>query len=240
MFRSDNRASRARAFAWAAAAILYAILASGAYAQDRKGSEIRVTGEASINAPPDLAVIRTGVTTQGKTAREAMDANSKTAAGLLASLRSAGIDDKDIQTSQLSLQPTYETGPGSGRGRINGFQASNQVTVIVHDISKLADVVDRVVGAGATNIGGIEFMVSTPSQLLDQARAEAVADARRKAEIYAKAAGVTLGRLQSLSEDQAFDAPVPVQMRGAMAAPPISPGEKTLRLKITASFEVAN
>src|SRR5215218_1148737 len=181
---------RARALA----AILAIALTSGAAAQERVVPRLTVTGEATVSVPPDYAMIRTGVTSQAKTARDASEANARAANALLAALRNAGIEDRDIQTTRLALAPTYDQSASSGRGRINGFQAANQVTIRVRDPGKLADVVDKAIGAGATDLGGIEFLVNEPSKALDQARGEAFADARRKAEIYAKAAGVTLGR----------------------------------------------
>ncbi len=211
-----------------------------AQAQERFVPRLTVSGEASVTVAPDVAQIRTGVTTQAKSAKEASEANSKAAHAIAAALRAAGIDDKDIQTTRLALQPTYEAPPArGGPGRINGFQAANQVVVKVRDIGKLADLIDRVVAAGATDIGGIEFLVSAPSPVLDRARADAFADARRKAEIYAKAAGVTLGRVIGLSEDQATHEPLPMVARSA-AAPPIAPGEKTLRVTVHVSYELAN
>ncbi len=220
-----------------AAACMLALHAN-ALAQERQPPHLTVTGEASVTVPPDSVLIRTGVTTQGKTAKEASDTNAKASQALLAALRGAGIDDKDIQTTRLSLQPTYESSITSGRGRINGFNASNQVTIKVRDVAKLADIIDRVVAAGATDIGGIEFLVSSPSRALDPVRPEAYADARRKAEIYAKAAGATLGRVLAFSEDQAAIDAAPMVMRAASAAPAISPGEKTLRLTVTVSYEL--
>ena len=217
------------------------LVCAPATAQDtgsmRVGPRITVTGEANVTTEPDLAQIRTGVTSQAKTAKEASDANAKAAQGVVAALRAAGIDDKDIQTTRLTLQPTYDNSTGATRGKINGFLASNQVTIKVRDIAKLADIIDRSVSAGATDIGGIDFIVSAPSQALDRARDGAVADARRKAEIYAKAAGVTLGRVLTLSEEQASAEPMMMSAR-AGAAPPIMPGEKTLRLVVTISYEL--
>ncbi|HWM48133.1 MAG TPA: SIMPL domain-containing protein [Xanthobacteraceae bacterium] len=213
-------------------------LCATAEAQERLVPRLTVTGEASVNIAPDMAQIRTGVTSQAKTAREASEANAKAANAVLAALRASGIDDKDIQTTRLVLAPTYDTNPG-GRGRITGFQASNQVTIKVREIAKLADVIDRVVAAGATDIGGIEFVVSSPSPALDRARGEAFADARRKADVYAKAAGIRLGRVIGLSEEQSGHEVFPMAARAA-GAPPIAPGEKTLRLMVTVSYELPN
>jgi len=225
-----------------AAAIAGLVTLTVAQAQDRAPlPRVAVMGEASASVAPDAAIIHLGVTNQAKTAKEASEANARTASALAAALRGAGIDDKDIQTSRLTLQATYESSITSGRGRVNGFQASNQVIIKVRDVGKLADTIDRAVAAGANDVGGIEFLVSAPSQALDAARAEAFADARRKAEIYAKAAGVKLGRVLSMSEDQASAEPMPMVARGASAmATPIAPGERTLRVTVTVSYELTN
>jgi uncharacterized protein len=221
------------------AAVSALAIAPSAHAQERFVRRLTVTGEASVAVAPDYAQIRTGVTTQAKTAREASEANSRAANALIAALRGSGVEDKDIQTTRLALQPTYDQSQGGARGRINGFQATNQVTIKVRDIAKLADVIDKAIGAGATDIGGIEFLVSEPSKALDSARGEAVANARRKAEIYAKSAGITLGRVIALSEDHATLEPIPMVARQA-AAPLIAPGEKTLRVTVTVSYELPN
>lgn len=221
---------------------LFAFSLSHAAAQDRFVPRITVTGEASVTTVPDMATIRTGITSQGKLAKETSDANAKTANALVAALRASGIADKDIQTAALSLQPTYENTVSSGRGRINGFQASTQLIIKVHEIPKLADVIDRVVAAGASDINGIEFIVSAPSLALDAARTEAIADARRKAEIYAKAADVKLARVIALSENGATPEPMMMmaEARVGRSSPVVMPGEKTLRLTTTVTYELAN
>ena len=163
---------------------------------------ISVTGEATVSVPPDLAQIDGGVTSEAKTAREASDANNAAMGKVLLALKGAGIDEKDIQTSRLSLQP--QNAPNrTGPPPIVGYRASNRVTIRLRDVTKVASVIDTLVGAGANDIGGINFMVSQASKLLDEAREQAIADARRKAEIYAKAAGVTLGAPLSISEEGA-------------------------------------
>lgn len=200
---------------------------------------ISVTGEATISTPPDLAQIEAGVTTDAKTAREASEANNAAMSKVLAALKSAGIAEKDYQTSRLSLQPQYTNPNRSGPSVLSGYRATNRVTVKLRDISKIAGVIDAVTAAGANDIGGINFAVSNASKLLDDARAEAVADARRKAEIFAKAAGVSLGAPISISE---HGSAVPVLYRRA-AAPmaaeaAIAPGEETLRVTVGISWEI--
>ena len=127
---------------------------------------------------------------------------------VLAAIKDAGIADKDVQTSRLSLQPQYDPNK-AGAAHLLGFQVTNQVTVKIHDIDNLPVILDRAIAAGANEMSGIEFLVSEQSKLLDQARDEAIADARRKAEIYAHAAGAKVGHVVSITE-------------GGGAAPPIA------------------
>lgn len=200
---------------------------------------ISVTGEAQVSVPPDLAHIDAGVVTDAKTAREASDMNNAAMSKVFAALKGAGIDEKDIQTSRLSLQPQYPPNR-SGPSPIVGFHASNRVTIRLRDVGKVAGVIDTLVGAGANDIGNILFAVSQASRLLDDAREKAVADARRKAEIYARAAGVTLGAPLSISEE---GAPAPV-FRSKMATPmaaaptPIAQGEETLSVNVSVIWAI--
>ena len=218
------------------------LFAAPAQAQSDFPPAISVTGEASISVPPDLALLDAGVASDGKTAREASEANNTAMAKVLAALKTAGIEDKDFQTSRLSLQPQYvpnRTGPSA----ITGYRASNRVTVKLHDVGKVASVVDALIGAGANDIGNVNFTVSKASELLDQAREKALADARRKAEIYAKAAGVSLGAPLAIAEE---GAPTPMfrekmmpAARMAMGAPtPIAQGEETLSVTVAASWSI--
>jgi uncharacterized protein YggE len=221
----------------AALAAAATLLAAPALAQTAPPAAISVTGEATVSAPPDMAEIDGGFTSEAKTAREASDANNTAMGKLLLALKAAAIDEKDIQTSRLSLQP--QSAPNHvGVPAIAGYRASNHVTIRLHDVTKVASVIDMLVGAGANDIGGISFMVSGASKLLDQAREQAIADARRKAEIYAKAAGVTLGAPLSISENGG--SPMPMQFRAkAMAtATPVAPGEETLSVSVNVSWAI--
>ena len=158
---------------------------------------------------------------------------------VLLALKGAGIEEKDFQTSRLSLQPQYPPNPNrTGPATISGYRAGNHVTIKVRDVTKIASLIDVLVGAGANEIGGITFVVSQASKLLDEAREKAVADARRKAEIYARAAGVTLGEPLSISEEGSS---VPL-FRGKMAAPmaaaPVAQGEETLSVTVNVSWAI--
>jgi uncharacterized protein len=221
-------------------AILVAVaplLASPALGQTAPPA-ITVTGEATVSVPPDMAEIEAGVGSDAKTARDAIEANNAAMGKVLLALKGAGIAEKDFQTSQLSLQPQYAPNRG-GTSPVVGYHASNRVTVRLRDITKVGGVIDTLVGAGANDIGGINFMVSGASKLLDEAREQAIADARRKAEIYAKAAGVTLGAPLSITEE---GSPAPMQYRklsaGIAAATPIAQGEETLSVTVNVSWAI--
>jgi uncharacterized protein YggE len=212
--------------------LLIASLAA-AHAADRL---ITVTGEGTVAVAPDAAVIRVGVSTQGKTAAEASNANAQKMTAVLGAIKDAGIAERDVQTAALSLQPQYEsTKPGAPR--LTGFQVSNQVTVRVRDVKAMPGLLDRAIAAGANEMSGIEFVVSEQSKLLDEARGQAVADARRKAELYAQAAGGHVGRVVAITEE---GAPSPVRpVMSAMragAAIPVAPGEQTLKSAVTVSY----
>jgi uncharacterized protein YggE len=222
----------------AAVALAGALLAAPVLAQVIPPATISVTGEATVSVPPDLAQIDGGVTSEAKTAREASEANNAAMGKVLQALKGAGIEEKDVQTSRLSLQP--QSAPNrTGPSTVAGYRASNRVTIRVRDVAKVANAIDTLVGAGANEIGGINFVVSQASKLLDEARERAVADARRKAEIYAKAAGVTLGAPLSISEE-GNSAPVPYRrMAAGMAvSAPVAQGEETLAVTVSVSWAI--
>ena len=221
------------------AAAVALVVSAPALAQSDIPPAISVTGEASISVPPDLALVDAGVASDAKTAREASEANNNAMTKVMAALKAANIEPRDIQTSRLSLQPQYAPNR-SGPSSVVGYRASNRVIVRIRDVGKVAGVIDTLVGAGANDIGNISFAVSQASKLLDDAREKAVADARRKAEIYASAAGVTLGAPLSISEE---GAPQPV-FRAKMAAPmaaaptPIAQGEETLSISVSVTWAI--
>jgi uncharacterized protein YggE len=221
-----------------AVAFASGLFAAPALAQVAPIATISVTGEAQLSVPPDLAQIDGGVITEAKTAREASETNNAAMGKVLLALKGAGIDEKDFQTSRLSLQPQYAPNR-SGPNAVVGYQASNRVTVKLRDVTKVASVIDTLVAAGANNIGGINFMVSAASKLLDDAREQAIGDARRKAEIYAKAAGVALGSPVSISEE---GSPGPMPFRkmaaGMAASAPVAQGEETLQVTVSVSWAI--
>ena len=217
------------------AAAIASCVALPAVAQDGPRLDmpaITVSGEASVSAPPDLAQIDAGVASDAKTAREAAEANNAAMAKVLQALKTAGLADKDVQTSRLSLQPQYAPNR-PGQAQVTGYRASNRVTIKLREVGKVASVIDTVVGAGANDVGNVYFTVAEPSKLLD--------DARRKAEIYAKAAGVTLGKPLSISEDGASAPVFRAKNFGApMAATPtpVAQGEETLSITVNVTWAI--
>jgi uncharacterized protein len=235
-----------RRFSFGAAVLAVAVFAAtvGTQAQQLPSLPERrviVIGEGSVSVAPDYAQLRSGVITTAKTAKEATDANSKLMAAITAALLSAGIEQKDIQTARFSVQPVYVRQQNVAP-KLSGFTVSNQVNVTIRPIDKVGEILDRLLTTGATDVGDVEFLHTDPGKVLDQAREAAIADARRKAELYAHASGLSLGGVTFITEDSGYAAPgqMPaVRASGGMGAPvPIAAGEDTLRVRITVGFEL--
>jgi uncharacterized protein YggE len=232
----------------AALGLAYAVAPSPADAQTRlievnPDRSIEVVGEASVTATPDLARVTLGVTTTGKEASDAMAANAKATTALIAALKGEGIAAADIQTSSLSVSPAFSN-PSAGSPSIVGYNVGNMVTVTVRELSRLGALIDKAVASGGNAVYGVAFGENDPSALIDKARPLALADARRKVEIYAAAAGTKVGRLMELSEG-ATAQPAPIAQRvyaSAMrAAPtPIEPGQDKLTVTVTARYELTD
>ena len=245
-FQAASRLFLPGASLLAAAAVFIATVPAQAQPQPPQSQldgRVIVTGEGSVSVAPDHALIRSGVTTRAKAVKEAVDVNSKLMAAITAALLESGIAQKDIQTSRFSVQPVYAPQEPRTEPRLSGYSVSNQVSVTIRQIGKVGEILDRLVTAGVTDVGNIVFLVSDPSKALDQAREAAIADARRKAEVYAHASGLRLGRVEWITEGSEFAPPVAMFARGApaaMAAPvPIAGGEDTLRARVTVGFEIA-
>jgi uncharacterized protein YggE len=219
-------------------------LADPAAAQEDARRRIVVTGTGEVRARPDIAVISAGVIVQGETASVALAENSRAMGAVLQQLRTSGLADDDVQTSQFSVTPVYEMQPPeretTAPPRIVGYQVSNQVTARVREIDRLGLVLDALVSAGATNIDGPSFDIADPEQLLGEARDAAVADALARARRYAAAAGVELGEIVSIEETGSFAPPPRPMMRAeAMAADvPIAPGQTELSASVTTVFAI--
>ena len=231
-------------FAIAPLAVLVA-LASPAIA-----GTIAIDGRGEVSAAPDTAFVTSGVTTQGETARQALDLNTEAMGDLIAALKAAGIEAKDIQTSGFSVNPNYvysEQRDASGYTlppKITGYQVSNSVTVRVRALSSLGSVLDRAVTVGANTINGVSFSVADPTELYNKAREQAFADARNKADLYATAASGKLGDIISISESQNSSSPQPY-MAKALASPaprsdvPVQAGELNFAAVVSVTWDLA-
>ncbi|MDP8995760.1 MAG: SIMPL domain-containing protein, partial [Pseudomonadota bacterium] len=197
--------------------IISAFVATPAFAEGPKRPLV-LSGHGEIKMAPDMAIVELGTLSQAPTAKAALDANTAKMSALIALLKSAGIDDKDIQTSNFSVGPRYDNSTTSGQAeKIVGYDVNNGVSVIVHKLDGLGAILDKAVSAGSNQINGISFGIANSQSAQDEARKAAVADALRKATLLTEAAGVKLGALQSMSE-QGGNIPMPMQMGMAKVA----------------------
>ena len=162
---------------------------------------LSITGTGEVRAVPDMATITMGVMSFAATAQEALAANTKSMTDVMSLLKQQGIEDRDIATSNFNVSPRYDYGQGgTQQPKVTGYDVTNTVTVTIRKIATLGDLLDKAVTAGSNQVYGIAFSVSKPDAMLDEARKNAVADARHKAEVYAAAGGFKLGDILSLSE----------------------------------------
>ena len=211
---------------------------------------MQITGHGEIMAAPDTAYVTSGVTSQGTTAREALDANTTDMTALIAALKDAGIKSEDIQTSGFSVSPNYvysDSRDANGYQlppKIVGYTVTNGVTIHVRDLAGLGAVLDKSVTVGANTISGITFAVDDPAELYNEARKAAFADAKSKAELYADAAGVELGALALISEQLNATPPQPYMFKAeaAMAdrsAPvPVEAGSLTFSIDVNVNWDL--
>ncbi|AWB49199.1 SIMPL domain-containing protein [Gemmobacter aquarius] len=217
-------------------------IASPLLAEERLPATITVTGEGRAEAAPDLATISLGVTTQGETAGAAMDANSAALAAVVTRLKAAGIADRDVQTSNLSLNPNWQQNDGTQPPKIAGYVAMNVLTVRVRALDTLGEVLDSAITDGANTLNGISFGLDDPEPAMDKARIEAVQAAKARAELMVGAAGLKLGRVVSITEAGGYMPPMPMpmyRMEADMAkAVPVEGGEVGLTASVTMVFEI--
>lgn len=233
-----------RRFAAFAPIALIAAMAVPAFA-----GSITIEGVGEVTAIPDTAAITSGVTTQGATAREALDLNTKAMADLIAALKDAGIAARDVQTSGFSVTPNYVYSDERDENgynlpaKVTGYQVSNTVSVVVRKLADLGTILDRSVTVGANTVNGVSFSVADPSELLNKARKAAFADARSKAELYAEVAGSKLENIASISESQGYNAgPSPMYARADISAAPVpvEAGELTFSINVTVEWDLAD
>ncbi|OKL45455.1 SIMPL domain-containing protein [Pseudovibrio exalbescens] len=219
-----------------------------AMAQTDDTRTLTVSGVGTVNVVPDQAIVVSRVVTQNETAQAALSENSTKVQALIDEIEAAGIEKTAIQTSGFGINPIYDNSPEarqSGKApEILAYRVTNGVEVKADDISKLGSLLTSMVEAGANSVGQISFVVSDPQAKMDEARTKAVADALRKAELYAKAAGQELGDVLSINESGSGNYPRPEVMYAARAsmdsATPISAGEEQLSANVVLTFELAD
>ena len=231
--------------------LLVAGVAPGALAQSEapasetmfRATTLNLSAYGEVKAAPDMASINLGVMTEGKTAAAALSANGARMNAVMGALKKASIAAKDIQTSGLNLNPQYVYEQNLPP-RLNGYQASNQVTVTVRDLTRLGAAVDATVNAGANQVNGISFGLNDPTAAENTARLDAVKALQAKADLYARATGYRVGRLVSLGEGGGYTPPPPMPMLASFAKREVasdtvvSAGELKVRIDVSGLYEL--
>jgi uncharacterized protein YggE len=197
---------------------------------------VAATGE--VVADTDIAQISTGVVTEADTAKEALSRNNGVMTKLVDGLKTAGIPARDIQTTTLNVEPRYTQSKDGRPATINGYRVVNQVRLTVRDVKRLGDILDQAIALGANQINSIGFDVSNAETLRDQARKQAMENARRRAELYAQAAGAQLGPVLQIAEGGAEFAPVRRERAVLQASVPIEPGTRRLEVSVQVTYEL--
>lgn len=233
----------------AALALGTAVVPAGAWAQTPtpfvqaiSGTKLDVSATGEVTRVPDVAIVSAGVQTRSASATAAIAENAARMERVRAALKRAGIPDRDIQTANLSLNPEYRY-QDNQPPQLTGYTASNQVNVRFRDIRNTGRILDALVAEGANQINGPSLTIDKPETALDEARTKAIAVGRARAELYARALGMRVVRLLSVSEGGNFGGPPPVVMmraEGAVGAADskIDPGEQQLQVSVAMSFEL--
>jgi len=231
-----------------AALMLGAVLPSAAQAQQATinqsiaGTRLDVGATGEVTRVPDIAIISTGVVTKSATASGAITQAATRMARVRAALKAAGVEDRDIQTSNLSLNPEYRY-DNNQPPRLTGYQASNTVTVRFRDIASSGKIIDALVAEGSNQINGPTLTIDKPEAALDEARAQATRIGRARAELYARSMGLRVVRVVAVSESGGSyptppPMPVMMQARAEAANSKIDPGEQKLQVNLAMTFEL--
>ncbi|MBO1907533.1 SIMPL domain-containing protein [Microvirga sp. 3-52] len=231
---------------------MIAALGSPAAAEDLSRpppGRVSMAGDGEAFGSPDMATFSAGVVSIAPTAQVALDQNTNTISSVLAALRGAGIEARDLASSGFSVQsrfvyPQSKPGQPAEPPKLDGYEVRNSVTVKVRDLGRLGAILDLAVQNGANQVGGIGFDIQDKDALLDQARQDAIADAQRKAEKAARAAGLKLGRVLALSETVQQFPPRPMgsdamSFRAAGAPVPVEPGERKIGAHVEMTWQIA-
>lgn len=238
--RGPLHSSSRRVLGTGLALSLFCALALSAQADDHGARTLSVTGSGRVAAAPDAALLEAGASSEAPQAGAAIAANAAVMRRVLQALRDEGIAEKDVQTTQLQLAPYWPQ--GARGGAIAGYRATNRVRVRVRDLDRAGPVLDALVAAGATELGSLSFVVLEPAPLLDRARSSALADARRKATLLARDAGVSLGPILEIRDGAA---PSPLGRGGfrggavmAAEAVPVATGELEFNAQVSVVYSL--
>lgn len=227
-----------------ALAAALALPAAAMAAEPASRPHIIVSGEGQATVAPDLALISLSVMREAKTAREAMDANNAAMAAVIAAMKAFGIAERDLQTAGIQISPRYNytNKPDGGQdAELVAYQVTNTLSVRLRDIDKAGEILDKAVTLGVNQGGNITFSNEDPAATLTEARKKAVADAIVKAKTLAEAAGVNLGRVLEISDQNTRPSPMPIQAKAfdaAGAAAPVQAGENSYAVQVTVTFEL--
>ena len=213
------------------------------FVQTISGTRLDVSATGEVSRVPDVAIISAGVMTRSASATAAISENAARMERVREALKSDGIAERDIQTSNISLNPEYRYQENQPP-QLTGYTASNTVNVRFRDIRNTGSILDALVAEGANQINGPNLTIDKPEAALDEARIKAVAAGRARAELYARALGMRVVRLLSVSEGGGYSVPPPMVMmraeRGSAASADskIDPGEQQVQVTVAMSFEL--
>lgn len=234
---------------WTALALSAAAIPAVASAQPQlpmppiAGTRLDINASGEVTRIPDVAIISAGVVTRQQTASSAIQENSSRMERVLSALKKAGVADRDVQTSSLSLSPEYRYQENQPP-QLVGYTASNQVSIRFRDIRNSGKILDALVAEGANQINGPSLTIDKPEAALDEARQLAIANGRARAELYARALGKRVARVVSVSEgggSYPVPPPMPVMMEARMAGQAdtkVVPGEQKLQASVSMVFDL--
>ena len=220
------------------------VLVAASFAAEADDNELQrsitISASGSVAAEPDMARITSGVTSEADTAQEALSLNSQAMKAVIAGLKAAGIAPKDIQTSSFRIDPRFTRAQDGRPSVIDGYRVTNQIQITARDLDRLGEVLDQLVKLGANQMAGLTFEVSKAETLRDEARREAVANALRRAKLYAAAASAEIGEVLRISEGAGGGGPRPVAMSMRAEAVPIERGTQTLQANVTVTWALVD
>jgi uncharacterized protein len=206
------------------------------------GTRLDVSATGEVTRVPDVAIISAGVISRSPTATGALQDSASRMGRVLAALKRAGVEDRDVQTSNVSLNPEYRY-PQNESPQLVGYTASNTVTIRFRDIRSSGKILDALVGEGANQINGPSLTIDKPETALDEARAKAISAGRARADLYARSLGMRIVRVVSVSESGGYAVPPPMPpmmmaARGERDQTKIEPGEQKLQVNVAMTFEL--